>query len=102
MSLQEDQDRSDNTKDLWSIALEERDRNAEERRKNLESQGRFEGETNVFFMGSQNAVSMKEHGVHFLASFQTFPHGLGTAAPPHGLGTAAPPTRPGNNKVISV
>ena len=40
----------------------------------LESQGRFEGETNVFFMGSQNAVSMKEHGVHFLASFQTFPH----------------------------
>ena len=66
--------------DLWSIALEERGKADEERRKSktihscfvtsyygntvyssikgLEQQGRHDGDTNLFFMGSSRCVSI--------------------------------------------
>lgn len=64
--------------DLWSIALEERVKADEERRKSkniscfvtsyygntvftkgLEQQGRHDGDTNLFFMGSPRCVSIQ-------------------------------------------
>jgi hypothetical protein len=44
-------------KDLWSLAVAETAGVEEDRKRELEKQGRVEGESSVFLLGSRNAVS---------------------------------------------
>ncbi|KAL5486978.1 hypothetical protein EMCRGX_G019526 [Ephydatia muelleri] len=54
-SMSDKRKRLDADRDLWTVALEERDRNTEDREKSQALQGVVDGDTTLFFVGSQNA-----------------------------------------------